>query len=81
MYIGIVPYIVNSERLKTKPAMKTLKFMPIGMHILSSKWGAFNKMRNEHDFLLANDDKEHYETNINLIKEINLRRKIGENGR
>ena len=79
--IGIVPYIGNSERLKAKPAMKTLEFMASGIPVVSSKWGAFDKMRNEHDFLLANDDKDWYETIMNLIKEINLRIKIGKNGR
>ena len=79
--IGIVPYIGNSERLKAKPAMKTLEFMASGIPVVSSKWGAFDKMRNEHDFLLANNEKEWYEVIMNLIKEVDLRRKIGENGR
>ena len=79
--IGIVPYIGDFEILKAKPAMKTLEFMACGIPVVSSKWGSFDKMKDKYDFILVKNEKEWIDAITNLVKEVDLRKKIGGNAR
>ena len=78
--IGISPYFGNSDRLKAKPAMKTLEFMASNIAVVSSIWGSFDKMKDKEDILIADSDQDWYDSLSKLILDKDFRIKIAKNG-
>jgi len=78
--IGISPYFGDSDRLKAKPAMKTLEFMASNIAVVSSIWGSFDKMKDKQDILIADSDQDWYDYLSKLILEKDFRIKIAKNG-
>lgn len=78
--IGISPYFGDSDRLKAKPAMKTLEFMASNIAVVSSIWGSFDKMKDKQDILIADSDQDWYDYLSKLILDKDFRIKIAKNG-
>lgn len=78
--IGISPYFGDSDRLKAKPAMKTLEFMASNIPVVSSVWGSFDQMVNNQDILIAQSDQDWYNSLSKLLLDKDFRIKIANNG-
>jgi len=78
--IGISPYFGDSERLKAKPAMKTLEFMASNIPVVSSIWGSFDKMKDQQDILITESEQDWYDSLSKLILDKDFRIKIAKNG-
>lgn len=78
--IGISPYFGDNDRLKAKPAMKTLEFMASNIAVVSSIWGSFDKMKDKQDILIADSDQDWYDSLSKLILDKDFRIKIAKNG-
>lgn len=78
--IGIVPYIGETDELKAKPAMKTLEFMACGIPVVASIWGAFDSMKHEHDYYLAEKMEDWVSMLEKLISSEKERERLGKNG-
>lgn len=78
--IGLAPMIDPSERNRAKTAFKSLEYMSSGLAFVSSPWGIPNHLVHNENVLFAKDLAEWSEQLNVLIKDEDLRKKIGHNG-
>jgi L-malate glycosyltransferase len=81
MEIGVYP-IAENEWSLGKSSLKALTYMSIGIPAVATAYGTnFRIIENGISGILVNTDEEWINKLIELIDDVNLRKKIGENGR
>jgi len=74
-------FVKDSEISKGKMAMKVLDYMSAGLPCVASPFGLSPYVVDKENILLANSVEEWIDNIIALKEDINLRKKVGENGR
>ena len=74
-------FVKDSEISKGKMAMKVLDYMSAGLPCVASPFGLSPYAVDKENILLANSVEEWVDNIIVLKEDINIRKKIGENGR
>lgn len=78
--IGLAPMMDPSERNRAKTAFKSLEYMSSGLAFVSSPWGIPNHLVHNENVLFAKDLTDWTKQLSLLIKDKQLRKKIGNNG-
>jgi glycosyltransferase involved in cell wall biosynthesis len=76
--IGLLPLVNDNKFIKAKFPVKLIEYMAVGKPVVSHNKGeAVHIITNGEDSFLADRDEEFIERLILLIKDVNLRRKLG----